>query len=1036
MNWSANQEACDSDNEMFQMSSSRMRDDGSHVRLLSVSEDEEQASVSPQDAGLPHLNFRQSQHSSTKFKEEKKSRAAALSILVVGVILIIIINIGLGIKLKNMHGYPDKSVSSTVQPSLTLKCPVKKEINSLKCNSSFPWQMYRLPSYIHPEFYSIFLHPNLTLGNYSGEVDIIVSVSQATDLIVIHSKELNISALKVYSGWHKRGDKIPAEHEVPQQREYQVCTELDFVAIQLSDRLQTQKQYTIHVEFIGSLTMSLNGFYLSKYKTKTGVNKTLATTQFEALSARKAFPCFDEPAMKANFSVNIVIDNTNSALSNMPVENTSDFGDDLKLVKFQTSVAMSTYLLAFIIVPDFDNITNEVQLQRGSTPVSVYAPKDKIKSAQFALEVASKVLIQYEKTFKISYPLPKLDLIAIPDFAAGAMENWGLVTYRETAILWDEKTSSISDKEWVAIVVAHELAHQWFGNLVTMEWWNDLWLNEGFASYVEFFGVNHIYPEWNLMETFHSLTTADAMTVDENENTHPISVPVNSAIQIEELFDDITYKKGACLISMMISYLGEDNFYAGITDYLSKFAYSNANNKDLTKAVVQHTSTANQRKNVLRMLESWTVEPGFPVLNVSLDGKTVIISQMRYMLELPASYTNKCNNKSESLWQIPLSYMTDKSKDSAWEFIENRTYTFTLQDYPKWMILNANRRGYYLINYSIKMLESLILQLKTDHTAISALDRSGILFNVAKSAKAGLISYDRLLDLMTYLEKEEEYGPFYSALLILSDFKKILKMQFHTNHHKKMKHFSKNLLSHIYSKYGWPTVASMQSTLTHPEIKLRRSAIKLMCAYDNENCTNQALIHFRKWMDNNTQLEVDYKDIVYSTGIRLGLPEDWKYMWNKYTKDLTLDASEKNKLLKALCHRTDEKTVEFLLDEAIKGENIRHQDADTVVHYLTYSGRVGSMMAWKFVRSKWEEITSIFLISSFTVQRMAENIFQTFTDESEIAGAEKFMEMHNLTGIRYFKRALEKAKFNVHWIETYQPQVFEWLDKNIADSEI
>lgn len=294
--------------------------------------------------------------------------------------------------------------------------------------------------------------------------------------------------------------------------------------------------YSISITFNGTLREDLFGFYRSSYVNSQNKTVWLATTQFEPVDARRAFPCFDEPALKATFTLTMIKDKSMVALGNMPVKTTTPYGNNLEQVSFEKSVIMSTYLVAFVVC-DFVNVTSTTT--SGRTTVSVWTPPDKIDQAQVAIKVSAGILEFYETFFNVSYPLPKQDLIAIPDFNAGAMENWGLITYRETALLVDERASSAADIQRAVTVIAHELAHQWFGNLVTMKWWNDLWLNEGFASFVEYIGTNHANSTWDMDTQFLILAQDIALSLDSLESSHPIEFSVNNPNEINQLFDSI-----------------------------------------------------------------------------------------------------------------------------------------------------------------------------------------------------------------------------------------------------------------------------------------------------------------------------------------------------------------------------------------------------------------------------------------------------------------------------------------------------------------
>lgn len=367
----------------------------------------------------------------------------------------------------------------------------------------------------------------------------------------------------------------------------------------------------LRISFKGEINSKLAGFYRAVYEDPSGNKKVMAVTQFEATDARRAFPCWDEPDKKAKFTISLQVRNHLTALSNMN-ENVNvvkhislSHEEGWKIVSFATSVTMSTYLVAFV-VGEIEFI--EAFTKNGNIPVRVYAPIGFIHQGHFALDVGVKTLDFFTEYFGESYPLPKMDMIAIPDFASGAMENWGLVTYRMTLLLFDDQSSTLKTKQQVAYVVGHELAHQWFGNLVTMQWWSDLWLNEGFATWAGWLAADHIFPKWEIWTEFVVDDLQSGLALDSLRSSHPIEVPVRDPSEISQIFDSISYSKGASVIRMLEAYLGPKVFQKGLQNYIQKHLYSNARTDDLWAAL-----DATSGKDVTQMMALWTRKIGVRV---------------------------------------------------------------------------------------------------------------------------------------------------------------------------------------------------------------------------------------------------------------------------------------------------------------------------------------------------------------------------------------------------------------------------------------
>ena len=403
-------------------------------------------------------------------------------------------------------------------------------------------QFSRLPTNVVPSHYLIKLKPDLVNLTFEGEMTITANVTEAVSEVVCNANNLEIQKCTINSG----GNVLEAGVTLDQDQETAKMT---------CPSPLTPGSATINMNFTGVLNDKMRGFYRTKY-TVDGEDRWAAVTQFEATDARQAFPCWDEPAVKATFDIVIVAPKNRVVLSNMPeIENKEDPTDSsCNVVKFATSPIMSTYLVA-IVVGEFDYIEDKTE---EGICCRVYSPLGKKEQGRFALECAVRSLTFYSKFFNTPYPLEKYDMIAIPDFSSGAMENWGLVLYRETCILIDPQNSSQSTKQWVAIVVCHETAHQWFGNLVTMEWWTHLWLNEGFASFSENLTTDALYPEYKIWEQFVPGTLLEALELDALKSSHPIEVEVGHPSEVDEIFDAISYNKGASVIRMLYNWIGKD----------------------------------------------------------------------------------------------------------------------------------------------------------------------------------------------------------------------------------------------------------------------------------------------------------------------------------------------------------------------------------------------------------------------------------------------------------------------------------------------
>ena len=474
---------------------------------------------------------------------------------------------------------------------------------------------------IIPVNYELQFEPLFHNFTFNAMEIITISLSKATDLIILDAAELKIKKCHV-----EQGTKIITANASLNEKN-------ERLTIKLSKKIKGKAKLCIR--FTGVLNDRLLGFYKSQYKDNKGKTKYLATTQFEAADARRAFPCWDEPAVKATFDVSLLVDRHHDAISNMPVISKKNV-DSKILYKFGRTPIMSTYLL-YLGVGEFEYLHGRLR----NIKIRIVTTKGNKNKGKLSLDFTKKFLSEYEKYFGIKYPLPKLDMIAIPDFAAGAMENWGAITFREAILLYDPKTSSTRTKQYIAEVISHEIAHQWFGNLVTMKWWNDLWLNESFATFMATKIVDKFYPEWDLWDQFLDDAMLQAMSLDSLRNSHPINVDVKHPAQIREIFDVISYDKGGNVLRMLENYVGIENFRKGLKHYLTSHKFSNAEGQDLWNSIgkISH-------KPVSSMMKTWIDQVGYPVVDVKRENSKISLTQRRFLSD--------GSKLAKGKWAIPI----------------------------------------------------------------------------------------------------------------------------------------------------------------------------------------------------------------------------------------------------------------------------------------------------------------------------------------------------------------------------------------------
>ncbi|OAD57971.1 Glutamyl aminopeptidase [Eufriesea mexicana] len=847
----------------------------------------------------------------------------------------------------------------------------------------FPWNNVRLPMFAHPTRYNITIHPNLTTLEVKGQVTIEFYVDKETNYIVFHSKNLTINEKMVQD---RKGHRLKIAKLLEYPKHQQLYLELE------ESKFRKRGNYTVHLRFISKLTSELEGFYLSSYVSPEGEKRYLATTHFEPTYARSAFPCFDEPQYKAKFKVSIFRDRFHIALCNMPVMNTEDagfyMGTGLLRDDFQESVEMSTYLVAFVVC-DFKRVS---KLTKRNISVSVYAAEAMLPQAKYAVTTAARTMDYFESFFGVHYPLPKQDLIAIPDFAAGAMENWGLITYRETSILYDPQETSTSAHEWVAIVVAHELAHQWFGNLVTMKWWNDLWLNEGAASFFEYKGVNHISPEWSMMDQFILDKTQPALNLDALASSHPISVPVKDPNEIEAIFDDISYSKGASILNMLEGFLCEDVLKSGLNDYLNSHAYGNADTNDLWAVFTKHA-------------------------NNTFDVK--VASQKRFLISPKENDTELQESKSpfNYKWYVPLSYYTDKEPRKLHNVWMNLTdVMFDIPADVEYIKCNVNQSGFYRVTYPEDMWSSIIATLLNNHTKFSPADRANLIDDAFTLCEAGELNATVPLGLSLYLLNERDYVPWSTALGYLHSWKDRLS---ESPGYKRYITFLKRLLTPVTKYVGWADEGSHLKKLLRIAVLQSAVSIKL------DDVVKPAKALFEDWMLEGKRIAPNIRDVIYVAGIKFGGEKEWNHCWRNYQE--TQIPSEKRIMLQALGATTDSWLLQRYLLRSLNRDMVRSQDVETVIASVATNSE-GQFLAWRHLKAYWPQIHVLFGNGSLTMGGLISVVVSDFFTEYDYHEVSEFFKKVDVgSGRRALEQSLETIKFNIHWVKENADVVDRWL---------
>ena len=820
----------------------------------------------------------------------------------------------------------------------------------------------RLSDNIIPTNYNLSLKPNIKDFTYEGTIEINASVKKATNSIVLHSKDLQIKNATVCVGTQCLLPKI-----IPNEKNEEISLALG--------KQITPQNIEIHLEFFGKITENLAGIYRSKYE-HNDESHYMATTQCEAPYARRIFPCFDEPDKKATFDLTVKIEKNLQAISNMPIKSESQ-EKEIKTIQFETTPKMPTYLF-YLGVGKFESIEdnyNNVKIRVITTP-------GKSQRGKFALEHTKKYLEYFEKYSEIPYPLKKIDLIAVPDFSAGAMENWGAITFRELILLIDEEKSSTRIKKRVAEIIAHELWHQWSGNLVTMKWWNDLWLNESFANYMAYKAVAHFNPEWNTWEDYLANEAARGMFKDSLKSTHPIEVEVNSPNEIEEIFDDISYAKGGSVLRMLEAYVGEEQFRLGVSAYLKKHEYNSAEAHDLWQAI----SEATNNQNIKHLIKSWISQPGYPLLTVKQKNKGIEITQERF------------NKKSIQIWPIPISIATN-------EICYNKLLDKQKEYYQidsEYIKLNHEQYGFYRTAYpelTLKKLGQLVAKKE-----LSVPDRWGLHNDLWALCTIGKENIKTYLEFLKYYSEEK-------SLIILTDITASLrKLERLYNNEKFWPDAKKRIIAELIPTYknilkeiGWNSISG-EST----EQIMLRSLIIGFCGFANDKETiTEAQARYAK-----QEVNANIADAIYYIIARNGDEKTFKEMVEKYNKESDLEL--KLKLLVALYQFKQPKIIKEALNLSVSKE-VRTQDLRYIFSSIISNPHAKDILQ-EWIAKNWTKIKKYEDIH-YIFEDILNSLILTQTTKKAKTEIKRFLEKNCDGYKRTITNALEILDMNLKFIE-------------------
>ena len=859
---------------------------------------------------------------------------------------------------------------------------------------------HRLPDTVRPEKYSIELRPNLKAFSFEGSESIRIQVARPTKTIVLNAEGLEVREATVSSS---KGGSLPA-------------TSIDFDSKREVLRLDFAESVpsgpaTLRLSFSGTLNDELAGFYRSRYTMSDGKQGYMAATQFESTNARRAFPCWDEPAAKATFEVSLVVPDGMTAVSNTPPLDEKDLGDGTRLVRFAETPRMSTYLLAFAIGP-LDTI--EGKARRG-TKLAVWALPDRIGHSRWALDEAIRILDYLNDYYGIPYPLEKLDHIALQDFAAGAMENWGAITYRERILLFDPATSSAQTRQTIVEVIAHETAHMWFGDLVTMAWWDDLWLNESFASWMGAKTTGALHPEWKMWTQFLEEDIVRGLALDGLKSSHPIEVPVRDPAEIREIFDDISYSKGASILRMLEQFLGEATFRRGIRDYLKAHAYGNARTEDLWRAL-----TAASHQPVRALMGSWTRQTGFPLLDVQVKrtggSARVGLTQSRFL------YSDILEpSKDRTRWKVPVRIARAGQKKPVSFLMEKKTESRPLGRSRRsadkdWIKVNAGQSGFYRVNYPPEEWDRLRRAVEAGELGTE--DRSGLQNDAHALMRAGYLPATTLLDLTAAYRGEDDATGWRLIAESLHDVETLIS---DTRYLEKFDAYGRELFRRAGEQSGWDP----KPREGHLDALKRSTVLSRLGHHSYRPVLTEAGRRFARYLKDPSTLHPDLRGVVYNLVGQQADQATYETLWELQRKAALQE--EQVRLLLALSQPRDKRLLQETLRRSLT-EAVRSQDAVLVITNVAASRpSVGRDLAWSFVKDNWDELYRRYAESGFLIRRLVQ-IAQEFTTPEAVKDVERFFRGREAPEVRRtVQQSIEKIRVNAAWLKNNGKDLARWF---------
>ncbi|CZR66799.1 related to puromycin-sensitive aminopeptidase and related aminopeptidases [Phialocephala subalpina] len=853
-----------------------------------------------------------------------------------------------------------------------------------------------LPKNVRPTHYDLRFEPHLEEAlDYNGSALIDLEVLEDTSSITVNALDLKIIMLEVGV---KNGVIIatsPVEFDTKKER----------MIIKLGDKVKAGTKLYLKTAFKGSMLHRAYGFYRSPVEGPDGKTTWMASTHMEPVDCRKVFPCFDEPALKATFTVTLIADKNLTCLGNMDVASEVQIvsnGKQKKAVTFNLTPPMSTYLVAFAV-----GDLQVIETDSFRVPVRVYAAIDKnIQHGKYAVELASRTLAAFEKIFDVAFPLPKMDLIAVPG-AQGAMENWGLVKFGESLLLVDEKETSAVAYRRAGSVIVHELAHQWFGNIVTMDFWEGLWLNESFADWAELYAWETLEPAWQMWQDYAIGGYQAGLSLDSNKASHPIEVPVSKVSQINQIFDDISYNKGCAVIRMIAKYLGTEKFIEGVQFYLKKHAYGNTKTTDLWDAL-SHSSG----EDVGTLMETWTKQIGYPFVTVEEDDGKIKVTQHRFLQD------GICSPEDDTvLYPLSLKVLTKDGVDDNLTLYERTKVIDVPSDFYK---LNAGHTGFYRVLYTPERLDSLGKNAKAG--LLPTDDKIGLLSDALALASSGYSKISTLLNLLKVFDEETNYFVWKQVFATLTAIMEAWTFE-DESVSKGLKSFKNDLVRKVAKSIGWnfekddDTVEQMLKAVmfanSGSELEVRKAAKDMFDAF---------------LAGDDEAININIRASVFAIALEHGSAAEYDAIFEALKTATSLD--KRDTCIRSFGCSEDPALIDRTLKLSLTDEMVARNDTRNILLALT-KHKPGKEALWNWLKTETDKIEDSLGHGLGTYARLVQAVVSALATREQYEDVKRFFEGKNTESYdKYLAQSMNKILAKANWVERDRDDMKAWLKEN------